>query len=482
MRGKIIAVFSVVVLVVGLLAFALMSVRIGDLVANPDQARADAVRSAAAANSQLKLDSLSFERWLDEQSNDAAVREPFLRENALSRSEEATSQADRIFGQASKTFGTPPTVVAFVDVEGVALGRNGSTLMRGDKLGAAYPALPATIKRGGTGSEMAVNRARNEQLLISFAAVRDAQNKVIGALLLGVPLDDSALTRISESTSGRPLAVAVSSDTGVEVVAKSTSITPLLAAAPGQAMKPAVTSVLGGSRPQQLQGAPAGYEAAGVALGGFGDGTRAAIIAFSPVALVDSVASVLWPIIGATLLGLVMVAIAGFLLGGYFTGPIVELEAGLLAIINGQSDRRFEIEHPDFGGLAFTINSLLNELMGVQEDDTDEHGRLSRAPGTPEKMGEAFAVPVHTSPDLSVQVESEALRSEPEAAYYARLFVDYTAAKKGIGEATDHIKETDFIQKIKGLEAEALEKQGKTVRYKVEVSGNKVNLMAVPVA
>ena len=36
------------------------------------------------------------------------------------------------------------------------------------------------------------------------------------------------------------------------------------------------------------------------------------------------------------------------------------------------TDVRFEIEHAELGGLVFRLNSLLNQLMGVQEDDTDE--------------------------------------------------------------------------------------------------------------
>lgn len=478
MRGKIIAVFSVIVLVVGLLAFALMSARLGDVVANPEQARNDAARSATVANAALKLEALTFERWLDEQSNDPALREPFLRENPQSRSDEATTQADRVFGAASKSFGTPPTVVALVDAEGVVLGRNGSTLMRADKLGTAYPSVLAAIKKGGTGSELAVNKARSDQMLISFAAVRDAGNKVVGAIVLGVPLDDGALSRISDNSSGRPIALAVQTEAGFEVIAKSGTTTPALAAAPGQAMKPSVTTTLGVPRAQRLSGAPAGYEAAGVALGGFGDGKRAAVISFSPVALVESVTAVLWPILGATALGLVMVALAGFLVGGYFTAPIVELEAGLLAIINGQSDRRFEIEHPDFGGLAFSINSLLNQLMGVQEDDTDEQGRPSRAPAaTPQKMQEAFAV----EPTRVDQAPSEAdlLKMEPEAAYYSRLFGEYIAARKSVGEPTDHITQDAFVQKIRGLETDSAEK-GKVVRYKVELRGKEVTLIAVP--
>jgi hypothetical protein len=57
------------------------------------------------------------------------------------------------------------------------------------------------------------------------------------------------------------------------------------------------------------------------------------------------------------------------------------MEEGLLQIINGKTDLRFEIEHPDLGGLIFRINSLLNALMGVPE--TDEEGRTSTSPGQP---------------------------------------------------------------------------------------------------
>ena len=53
----------------------------------------------------------------------------------------------------------------------------------------------------------------------------------------------------------------------------------------------------------------------------------------------------------------------------------------LPTILNGKTDLRFELEHPELGGLVFRLNSLLNQLMGVQEDDTDDDGRPSRPPG-----------------------------------------------------------------------------------------------------
>jgi hypothetical protein len=85
------------------------------------------------------------------------------------------------------------------------------------------------------------------------------------------------------------------------------------------------------------------------------------------------------------------VIIAGWLLGNYITQPVSELEDGLLAVINGNQTLRFQIEHPELGGLVFRINSLLNALMGVPEDDTDEQGRPSVSPN-PQHFQEAESV------------------------------------------------------------------------------------------
>ena len=65
-------------------------------------------------------------------------------------------------------------------------------------------------------------------------------------------------------------------------------------------------------------------------------------------------------------LGLLMVGFAGYLLGNYISQPVSELEDGLLAIINGQQDLRFQIEHDELGGLVFRINSLLNAMTGSE--------------------------------------------------------------------------------------------------------------------
>jgi hypothetical protein len=476
MRAKIIGLFSVIVVLVGALSMVLLRANLGDLVANPDQARNDAVRSASAAQARLELEALTMQRWLDEQSLDPQSREPFLRENESARSELATVQADRIFGLATSEFRqNPPAIVAFVNDRGVALGRNGSNLFRGDNLGATYPALVATLKKGLTGSDVWVSRTRNEQMLVSYAAVRDAQNKILGGIVLGTPLDDGRIGRTTELTSGRPLAF-VAFTPGPDLVAKSGNVPEGALAWFREGSLKVSPQGLEPGRPLQLPAGPPGHAGAIVALSGYGDGKRAALVALSPLGLGDSLNAALLPIIGfTTLLGIVLVAFAGVVLSNYLTAPIVELERGLLAILNGQTERRFEIEHAEYGGLVFSINSLLNHLMGVQEDTTDAEGRPSRAPG-PQQFREALSV----DQAAAEAAPASRLAAEPHEAYLKRLYDEYIKAKRSLGDPVDHITEAAFAERIKASELETSQRLGKPVRFKVEVRGREVTLVAVP--
>ena len=90
-------------------------------------------------------------------------------------------------------------------------------------------------------------------------------------------------------------------------------------------------------------------------------------------------------------LGLILVVAGGWFLGNYISRPIAALEEGLLMILNGQTDKRFELDHAELGGLAFRIDQLLNQLMGVEEDNTDDEGRVSKAP-TAANFGDALSV------------------------------------------------------------------------------------------
>ncbi|MDW8252013.1 MAG: hypothetical protein RMJ98_22180, partial [Myxococcales bacterium] len=380
MRGKLITIYSIVVLITGLLSFALMRASLGDILSNSDRARQEAFRAAAGASTRLQLEGLLLERWLVEQATSPKVREPFLNETPNARSESATNQANEIYARATATFPEVNlTLVAFIDNQGIALGRNGSGLMRGEALGQIYPMLVDILKRGTSGSDLWVNRSRNEQLLASVSAVRDDQGKVLGAIILGTAIDEGRLSSISELNGG-PVALVTKVGDKLEIVAKSRN-------APAQGIanvtrpsfEPGYQKAVASNRPIDLHGSDEILMTAGNALAGYGKDPQAIVVGFASVAMLGDLNGLLLPIFGATAVGLILAILGAVLLGGYITQPIVTLEEGLLAIINGDTNRRFELEHAELGGLVSRINTLLDTLMGVEEDTSDAEGRPSQA-------------------------------------------------------------------------------------------------------
>src|SRR4051812_27128924 len=220
MRGKIIAVFALVVLVVGGLSYALTRATLGDL-----STPGEAPRALAAAD-RLQLDGLLLERWIAGQVQNPKLREPYNAGDPKARPESARQAADQIKEAAVATpelASMAISLVVLTDKNGVVLSRNGSPLMRGDDLGAAYPLFKQALAKGTTGSDVWVNRGRNEQMLASYAPIRDAAGTIVGGLAIGTALNDERLTYASERTSGRMLVAAVKDKNDLDVVAKSAS-------------------------------------------------------------------------------------------------------------------------------------------------------------------------------------------------------------------------------------------------------------------
>jgi len=367
MRWKIIFVNAGIIIVLSLITFAFLAKSIGNVVANQDERKAEVEQALRAANAQLALDALRMERWLAARVTEEVTQSVYLLAPQQARSEQATASANKLRDMAIQepTFAKmAPSLVLFVDEQGVALGRNGSALMRGDKTGAAYASLANAIKSGNTASDVWLNKSRQEQMLASYAPVRGENGEVVGALIVGTPLNDERLARTSSLTSGQSLAF--SSNDGV------------IAAGGNQATDGsfandrAVAAVQGALKSGSLTNAPganSGRLFGAVRVEGYGNAPFA-LVASVPESLVPSVPGLLWPIFAISGLGVLLVVVGGFLLGNYISQPVAELEDGLLAVINGNQDLRFELEHSELGGLVFRINSLLNALMGVPEDDS----------------------------------------------------------------------------------------------------------------
>jgi hypothetical protein len=269
---------------------------------------------------------------------------------------------------------------------------------------------------------------------------------------------------------------------GVEVIAKTGS-------APGEAVsqlgapaaKEGILKALSSGQAVDLGGLPKGFSASSRALDGYGDGRSAVIVGIARAEAPQGLKGLLWPNLGVLVFGLVLVGIAAYLLDLYLSRPVAEIEEGLLAIMNGKTDLRFEIEHAEYGGLVFRLNSLLNQLFGVQEDETDDQGRPSRAPSST-SFEDALAVDerMATSAESADPGDAKTLREEPDEKYYARIFAEYIAGKRALGDPVDHITREAFVARIRASEAEMAQKHGRPVRYKVEVRGKEVVLLAVP--
>jgi hypothetical protein len=384
MRSKIIVVNAGIVILVALLSYVLLATQIKNVVSDPAERKHEVERSLRAANAQLALDALRLERWLEKNVNSDATRSVYGLATTEARQQAGLSEANRLRDAAQgddQFVGMSPSLVALVDDQGVVISRDGSNLMRGEKLAQAYPVLADALKSGRAGSSVWINRQRQEQLLASYAIVHGDNGAVVGAVVIGTPLNDERMTRTSELTSGTLLVFARVSDSGLEAVAdgggtKDSNAAQSATSAPvAAAAKAAISSKGIANTDSAINGDLFGA----MPIEGYGS-TDSVLVASVPASRVDSTASLLWPVLAVGALGILMVGFAGYLLGNYISQPVSELEDGLLAIINGQQDLRFQIEHDELGGLVFRINSLLNAMTGVPEDTTDDQGRPSKAP------------------------------------------------------------------------------------------------------
>jgi len=382
MRSKIIAVNAGIVIVIAALTYVLLQTSLREVVANPGERKKEVAQALRAASAQLALDALRMERWLERGATAESARNVFAMGTPEARSEAATAEANRLRDAAVREpmfAKMAPSLVLFVDGQGVAVGRNGSALMRGEQVAKDYPWLADALTSGHTGSAVWINKQRQEQMLASFVPVQNDKGEVLGAVVIGTPLSDERLQRTSDLTSGQTLVVALVGEKSIDAIADSAASAEVLSAVSDPGVLAAARQAVGSGGIGSADAVLANRYFGAAPVDGYGK-TEAVLIAAVPSSLVPSLSGLLMPVLAIGGLGLVLVIAGGVLLGNYISAPISELEDGLLAIINGQSDLRFQLEHPELGGLVFRINSLLNAMMGVAEDTTDDDGRPSQGP------------------------------------------------------------------------------------------------------
>lgn len=471
MRETIIGVFAVVVLIVSVLSFMLMRLTIGDV-----NNKGESQRAVTAAVAQLQVEGLLIERWLSEQSSGDELLEPFRISATEARGNDATARANGLEERSknSSAFATVrPSLIVLFDKNGVVLGRNGTALMRGENLGEKHPDMMKEVAAGRTGSSVWIDT----RMLASYAAIRDGAD-IVGGVVIGTALSDERLQNASNATSELGLFAAVQRDGKMEVIAKTNKVTDaMVEKLSGTASALGTDQVI-----SPIQGMPDNLDSAAKALAGYGDGKQAVIASVTEARQIGSFSALFLPFLGVFLLGLVLTAVSAHLINNYMAQPISDLEDGLLAVINGQTDIRFELEHKMLGGLVYQVNSLLNQLLGVKEDDTDDEGRPSVAPSST-----SFAAALNVDERMvSLSLEDveggHALRDEAPEDYYKRIYDEYVLAKRKLGDPTDNLKFGGFEKRIKDSEQRLTNQHGKPFRYRVEQKGEEVVLVAVPLA
>lgn len=460
MRPKLIGVYSGIVALAALLSFVVARGQIGSIAGSSEPRLRAARAEAQGVAARIEIDAVQLERWTLQKSQDPRFAEALGRGTADAQGKAARAVCESILNQ-SRGPGSQVSLCIVTDATGHIIGRNGSDSARGDDLGVAFPMLSKVVADNAVSSDIWSRKDRGEQHLVAIAPVRDPAGKAVAALSLGIPLTDE-MSGLGE-TGEAAVALADRSGQLVAFGNGSEALKEKLRAVP-----PADVKVAAGAAARDVDGIAVAAQSFHLLEGASGF----SVIAASQGPDLSSLAGLPLTLLGIGLLGILMVVAASAAFGSYIEKPVRELEEGLLAVMNGQTDKRFNLRHDELGGLGYRIDQLLNAMMGIQEDTTDEDGRVvySRPPAA--MMGDMSA--------LDGNDVAAALASMPEHAYYQSLFQDYLRKKQGKGDATDHITFEVFRDRIRNMEADAKTRTGARVRYRAGVNGSEVVLVAVP--
>jgi hypothetical protein len=492
MRTKIIAGNLVAVLAVGLVSYFVVRAELESTL-------------LADLNREIEHDHPLFERsWrlssleFVDQAADAAradvTRDIFLALNENDRRGRALRRAGGIadtFARVNRDAGAPEVVV-ITDANGMVISRNRDpNRMHGDDLKPQLRTLAGVLSAGTPAADVwSFEAGQRKFLQTALAPIRDVNGEILGAVIVGYDMSNGMAERAGAQL-GRE--VAFLTESGVYSSSLDGSV--------AQALRRTLFSE---ARQAETRASIAADEAGDrwlVELEGdewvgitgplpIASSTRVGYAVLANRSEQADKISPLTTILVLTGVGVLIVLIYGFLIGTSFLKPIAELEEGVLAVINGRTDLRLEIESAELGGLAYRINQLLNVFTGTPEED--EEGRVS---SPPEAWGPEAASTAGTDvsavqgspgapatnggeeddPDLAAKLAGEA-----EDAYYERIFNEYVAAKQAAGENVSNITKDRFVQRLQANEKTLIKKHScRMVRFQVQVKGTQVNLRPV---
>lgn len=398
--------------------------------------------------------------------------------NRRRRAFDAAQEVSTWFGDPARGRNERPHIVAVIDETGRVIARDTDpNRMVGEPLAGHVPVLRGLLKRGG--SRFGVWSHDGKLLQIGVAAVRNEEGSVVGALLVGYDLSNG-YARGEARLIGHDLMFLTpegiySTSTPVDVrdALEKALYSPPFEAETNAALegKPTHPWVV------ELRGEPYVGVTASLPLS---RGVRAAYVLLAPERKHTELASLADVILWLTLLGLLGVMIYGYIISTNIMEPIEQMEDDLLAVINGSSGVRLEVETPELGGLSYRINQLINLFTGVAEEDDEGRAVTSSGGWEAVSITGPSAGTSGAALDPSTDPEAAALAGVPEEQYYAQLYADYVAAKRALGEDVSNVPQSRFVERIRGNAEHLRRKHGaRMVRFKVETMGGQVNLKPV---
>ena len=498
MRLKIIAGNLAIVILLGLASFSVVRGQLEASLVAGLEARVASDREVVER--MLRLAALEFIDLVTQRATERQLRDVFAGLDETSRRtrayEAAESTAVWLTDPARGDRGGPDIVV-IVDDRGKAIARNGArNVMFGVDLSTQLPALQAALRDGIPRHDAWMEPAENKLMQAAVAPIRGDSGAVLGALVVGYDFSNGVAAR-HERMVGRDVGFVIEGKVYSSSLAGS-GVRDLQAALFGP-QAAATRAVLAGQihASQPFRAALDGSDYSGV--------TGLVPLAPShPVGFVVlgnrteqlAAAGVVQIILMLTVLGAVLVVLYGFMIGSAILRPIEQIEEGVLAVINGQTDLRLETASAELGGLAFRINQLINVLTGTEERAEDEQGRpitLPPASGAGWKdaafgdgaaaggaAGASGGAGAGADDPIDDPALSARLAAEDEAAYKSRVYKEYAAAKQAAGESVASISEERFHQRLDGRGTALVQKHGcRLVRFQVETRGDQVLLRPV---
>ena len=481
MRLKLIAGNLVIVLLVGLGSYLVVRTQ---LLSELSRQLEDGIGDDSELFARSwRADGARLAEGVSTRSASSTVRNVFTASGEAKRRRRAFDAAQDV----SKWFQDPargrrerPHIVAVIDETGRVIARDTDpNRMVGEPLLNQVPVLRKVLKRGAP--RYGVWHQGDKLLQVGVAAVRNDQGGVVGALLVGYDLSNG-FAKQEAAVIGYDLLFVMAD----RIYSTSTSVDVR------DALQEALYSPpLGNGTKAALQGKPTlpwtatlrGDEYVGVTAAlPMARGVEAGYVVLAHHGKQTALAGVATMILWLTLLGILGVAIYGYIIANNLMEPIEQMEDDILAVINGRGDVRLEVETPELGGLSYRVNQLINLFTGVAEED--EEGRAVTSSGGWEAVSitgpDPGARPSSSGPIESDDPDAAALAALPEGEYYALLYQDYVTAKQSVGEDVSNVPQERFIERIRGNAAHLLKKHGaQMVRFKVETIGDQVNLKPV---